>query len=220
MQKADRLAEREGADVGDALRQALEKDGCRVYLNAELQRVEAAGAGVRVHLPKQTLEGTHLSLAVGRQPNTDDLGLNSVGVETDRAGYITVDDRLQTTTKRIWAAGDIRGGSAFTHAAYDDYRVLKSQLIDDGEEERCHTVPYALLTSPELGRIRLSEAEARKAGKRIKVGKRPMTVSGKAREIGKTDGFMKVVIDAATEAILGRPRSASRDRKSSSFSWS
>jgi Pyridine nucleotide-disulphide oxidoreductase len=140
VQKADRLAEREDADVGDALRQALEKDGCRVYLNAELQRVEAAGAGVRVHLPKQTLEGTHLFLAVGRQPNTDDLGLNSVGVENDRAGYITVDDRLQTTTKRIWAAGDIRGGSAFTHAAYDgsaqSWQAHQSRkAADDGKRQ-------------------------------------------------------------------------------------
>ena len=171
--------------------------------NADVRWVEAAGAGVRVHLPKETLEGTNLFLAVGRQPNTDNVGLNSVGVETDRAGYITVDDRLQTTTKSIWAAGDIRGGPAFTHAAYEDYRVLKSQLIDDGDEERRRTVPYALFTSPELGRIGLSEAEARKAGKRIKVGKRQMTESGKAREIGKTDGFIKVVIDAETETILG-----------------
>jgi pyruvate/2-oxoglutarate dehydrogenase complex dihydrolipoamide dehydrogenase (E3) component len=203
IQKADRLAEREDPDVGDMLRQILERDGCRIYLNADVRRLEAAGAGVRVHLPAEILEGTHLFLAVGRQPNTDDLGLDLVGVETDQQGYVTVDDRLQSTVKGIWAAGDIRGGPAFTHAAYDDNRVLESQLLGDGGEHRGHMVPYAMFTTPELGRVGLSEAEARKTGKPVKVGKRPMSESGKAREIGETDGFIKVVIDGATETILG-----------------
>jgi pyruvate/2-oxoglutarate dehydrogenase complex dihydrolipoamide dehydrogenase (E3) component len=203
VQKADRLAEREDPDVGDMLRQILERDGCRVYLRADVQRVEAAGAGIRVHLPAEILEGTHLFLAVGRQPNTDDLDLGTVGVETDEHGYVTVDDRLQSTAEEIWAAGDIRGGPAFTHAAYDDYRVLESQLLGDGKEERCGVVPYAMFTTPELGRVGLSETEAGKIGLLIKVGKRPMSESGKAREIGKTDGFIKVVIDAKEETILG-----------------
>lgn len=114
-----------------------------------------------------------------------------------------MDEHLQSSINGIWAAGDIRGGPAFTHAAYDDYRVLESRLIGNGSEDRCRTIPYAMFTSPELGRIGMSEAEALQTGRHIKVGKRPMTESGKARELGKTDGFIKVIIDCETEAILG-----------------
>jgi pyruvate/2-oxoglutarate dehydrogenase complex dihydrolipoamide dehydrogenase (E3) component len=152
VQKAHRLVEREDADVGDLSRQMHGKEGCRAYLNADVQRVEAAGAGICVHLPEETLEGTHLLLAVGRQPNTDDLGLDTAGVETDRLGYITADERLQSNVRGIWVAGNIRGGPAFTHAAYDVSRVLKPQLLDGSSERSCRTVPYAMFTSPELGR--------------------------------------------------------------------
>ncbi len=103
----------------------------------------------------------------------------------------------------VWAVGDIRGGPAFTHTAYDDFRVLQSQFLGDGSDSRCRIVPYAMFTTPELGRVGLSEEEARKAGRRIKIGKRPMTESGKARELGKTEGFIKVIVDADTDAILG-----------------
>jgi pyruvate/2-oxoglutarate dehydrogenase complex dihydrolipoamide dehydrogenase (E3) component len=203
LQKADRLAEREDPEVGEALRDALAADGCRIHLNADVQRVEAAGAGVRVYLADTMVEGTHLFLAVGRRPNTDDLGLASVGVTSDRHGYIETDDRLETNVKGVWAAGDVRGGPAFTHTAYDDFRVLASQFIGDGRDSRCRIVPYAMFTNPELGRVGLSGSEARQMGKKIKVAKRPMTESGKAREIGKPEGFIEVIIDSDTDEILG-----------------
>jgi pyruvate/2-oxoglutarate dehydrogenase complex dihydrolipoamide dehydrogenase (E3) component len=174
-----------------------------VILNAETERVETVGSGVRLHLASEVLDGSHLFLATGRHPNTDDLGLETVGVRLNEHGIVEVDDELATNIANIWAVGDIRGGPAFTHTAYDDFRVLKSQLIGDGKDTRCRIVPYAMFTTPELGRVGLSETEARTSGKRFKVGKRPMTESGKARELGKTEGFIKVIIDAETDEILG-----------------
>ncbi|HEX3996256.1 MAG TPA: FAD-dependent oxidoreductase [Acetobacteraceae bacterium] len=203
IQKASQLAEHEDTDVADELKAALEGDGCRVILNADAKRIEATESGVRVHLGDEVLDGSHLFLATGRQPNTDDLGLATVGVRLDKHGIVEVDDHLATNVTGIWAAGDIRGGPAFTHTAYDDFRVLKSRFVGDGMDSRCRIVPYAMFTTPELGRVGMSEMEARKSGKRFKVAKRPMTESGKARELGKTEGFIKVIVDAETDMILG-----------------
>jgi pyruvate/2-oxoglutarate dehydrogenase complex dihydrolipoamide dehydrogenase (E3) component len=158
---------------------------------------------VRVHLPDRVLEGTHLFLATGRQPNTDDLGLETVGVSKDDQGHVRIDDHLATSVKGIWAVGDIRGGLAFTHTAYDDFRVLRSLFLGDGSERRCKIVPYAVFTSPELGRVGMNEVEAHTAGKEIRIGLRAMTGSGKARELGKTGGFIKVIVDAETDKIIG-----------------
>jgi pyruvate/2-oxoglutarate dehydrogenase complex dihydrolipoamide dehydrogenase (E3) component len=203
VQKAAQLAEREDQDIADELRSALERDGCRVILNAEAKRVVPQGSGVRLYLAGEELEGSHLLLATGRQPNTDELGLETVGVQLSEHGIVEVDDHLATNIANIWAVGDIRGGPAFTHTAYDDFRVLTSQLIGDAKDTRCRIVPYAMFTTPELGRVGLSEAEARKSGRQFKVGKRLMVESGKARELGKTDGFIKVIVDAETDQILG-----------------
>jgi pyruvate/2-oxoglutarate dehydrogenase complex dihydrolipoamide dehydrogenase (E3) component len=155
------------------------------------------------NLADEVLDGSHLFLATVRQPNTDDLGLETVGVRLNAHGIVQVGDRLTTNIANIWAVGDIRGGPAFTQTAYDDFRVLKSQLIGDGKDTRCRIVPYAMFTTPELGRVGLSETEARQSGKRFKIGKRPMTESGKARELDKTEGFIKVIVDAETDEILG-----------------
>jgi pyruvate/2-oxoglutarate dehydrogenase complex dihydrolipoamide dehydrogenase (E3) component len=204
LQKADQLAEREDKDVADVLKSALENDGCVVRLGVDVQRVEGIGSNVRVHLAGgDALDGSHLFLATGRQPNTDNLGLESLGVRLDSHGYVEVDDRLSTNLPNLWAVGDIRGGAAFTHTAYDDFRVLASQFLGDGTGSRCRTVPYAMFTTPELGRVGLNEQQALCDGRRVKTGKRLMTESGKARELGKTEGFIKVILDANTEAVLG-----------------
>ncbi len=203
LQKGSQLAEREEREVSDALLSALERDGCTVRLGVEVQRIERANGGVRAHLADGVVDGSHLFLAAGRQPNTDTLGLATVGIQPGEGGYLTVDDRLSTERPELWAAGDIRGGPAFTHTAYDDFRVLRSQLLGDGSDDRCRIVPYAIFTEPELGRVGISEAEARRAGRQVRVGRRAMADSGKARELGKTEGFIKVVADAGTGEILG-----------------
>lgn len=203
LEQGGQLAEREDLDVADALQAALEQDGCRIHLHTRVQRIEAMPQGVRLQLAEGSLDGSHLFLSTGRQPNTDDLGLETVGVQLGDHGIVRVDDRFSTNVPGIWAVGDIRGGPAFTHTAYDDFRVLESAFLGDGSEVSCRIVPYAMFTEPELGRVGLSEAEARKSGKPVKIGRHSMSDSGKARELGKTEGFIKVIIDAETDRILG-----------------
>lgn len=204
LERGDRLMAREDPDVSEELRRALEREGVDVRFNAEAGRVEPAGAGVRVHLKDgDTIEADRLFVAAGRKPNTDDLGLETVGVKLDERGHVEVDERLRTSVPGVWAAGDIRGGAPFTHTAYDDSVVLKSQLVGDGSKTTRRIVGYAVFTEPELGRVGLSETEARQAGREIKVGRLAMTDSGKAREIGRTEGFIKVVADAGSGEILG-----------------
>jgi pyruvate/2-oxoglutarate dehydrogenase complex dihydrolipoamide dehydrogenase (E3) component len=142
-------------------------------------------------------------VATGRKPNTDDLGLETVGVTTTKQGIVEVDERLATKVKRIWAAGDIRGGPQFTHTAWDDYRVLMSQLRGDGSHTTKRVVPYAIFTDPELGRVGMTEAQARRAGHSIKIGRFEMSNSGKAYEIGEDRGSIKVIIDSSSNLILG-----------------
>jgi pyruvate/2-oxoglutarate dehydrogenase complex dihydrolipoamide dehydrogenase (E3) component len=143
-------------------------------------------------------------LAVGRRPNTDDLGLDAAGVEVDKRGYIKVDDALLTTAPGVWALGDCNGKGAFTHTAYNDFEIVAANLLD-GENRRVsdRIAAYALFTDPPLGRVGMSETEAKATGKRLLVGSRPMTRVGRAIEKGETQGFMKVVVDADTRDILG-----------------
>ncbi len=203
VQRSPRLVEREDPDVSDAMRDALEADGVMVVTDADAQAVEHTGAGVVLRLADRVLEGSHLFLATGRQPNTDSLGLETVGLEPGKGGYIEVDAALSTHTAGVYAIGDIRGGPAFTHTAYADFRVLESAFLGDGSVRRPTVIPYAMFTEPELGRVGMSEHEARESGRRIKVGRREMTESGKARELGKTAGFAKVILDASSGEILG-----------------
>jgi pyruvate/2-oxoglutarate dehydrogenase complex dihydrolipoamide dehydrogenase (E3) component len=148
--------------------------------------------------------GSHLLLAVGRRPNTDDLGLEHAGVALDEQGYITVDDQLSTTTPGIWALGDCNGRGAFTHTAYNDYEIVAANLLDGAARKVSDRIPcYALFIDPPLGRVGLTEAEARAQGHRFNVGKRPMTRVSRAVEKGETQGFMKVLIDTDSQRILG-----------------
>ncbi len=195
VEQGSQLTEREDPDVAEALRQAMLREGIEVHLNSRAERAEAAGAGVRLHLHGgAAVEGSHLFLAAGRQPNTDALGLDSVGVRLSDKGIVQVDERLDTGADGIWAAGDIRGGPQFTHTAYDDFRILRSRFLGDGAETTRRVVPYAIFTEPELGRVGLSETEARAAGNPFRVGRFNMANSGKARELGRPEGFIKVLV--------------------------
>jgi pyruvate/2-oxoglutarate dehydrogenase complex dihydrolipoamide dehydrogenase (E3) component len=204
VESGSRLAEREDEEVSAEFREALEAEGVSVRCGAKATRAEAAGEGVRLHLEGgEALDATHLFVATGRQANTDDLGLDTVGLEPGKRGEIAVDDRLRTKVPGLFAAGDIRGGGQFTHTAYDDSRVLESQLLGDGSRTTERVLPYAVFTEPELGRVGMTEAQAREAGHRVLVGRRPMAESGKAIEIGRTRGFIKVVAEAGSRRILG-----------------
>jgi pyruvate/2-oxoglutarate dehydrogenase complex dihydrolipoamide dehydrogenase (E3) component len=148
--------------------------------------------------------GSHVLLAVGRRPNTDDLGLEAAGVKVDPQGYIVVDESLRTTVPHIWALGDCNGRGAFTHTSYNDYEIAAANLLDGAARKVSDRIPvYALYVDPPLGRVGLTEAEARAKGHAVRLGRRPMTRVGRAVEKGETKGFMKVVVDRDTDAILG-----------------
>lgn len=194
-EQGSQLTEHEDPEVAEALREAMLREGVEIHLGARAERAEAEGAGMRLHLHSgAVVEGSHLFLAAGRQPNTHALGLDSVGARVSHKGVVEVDERLQTSADGVWAAGDIRGGPQFTHTAYDDFRILRSRFLGDGAETTRRTVPYAIFTEPELGRVGLSETEARAAGQPFRVGRFSMADSGKAREIGRPDGFIKVLV--------------------------
>jgi pyruvate/2-oxoglutarate dehydrogenase complex dihydrolipoamide dehydrogenase (E3) component len=202
-----RLLPREEPEVWDTLRPLLEAEGIVFQLNAKATGVRSGPDGVTVtvtgeHGPASVC-GSHLFLAAGRTPNTADLGLETVGVALTPEGIVTTDKRLSTNVDGIWVAGDIRGGPMFTHTSWDDYRILKSQMIGDGARTTDRLVPYALFTDPQLGRVGLTEAEARKQGKKIGVGHFDMLHNGRAREYRERNGFLKVIVDAETDRLLG-----------------
>ncbi len=201
------IASREDKDVAETLQKLLEAEKIEFHLGAKVSRVEKKSDGVSVTIggknKSKTIKGSHVFVAVGRKPNTDDLGLESVGLKTDERGIIKVDKRLKTSVKGIWAAGDIRGGFQFTHTSWDDYRILESQMLGDKSRTTKRIVPYAMFTDPELGRVGLTEKEAREQKLKFKVGRFEMKGNGKAREIGESNGFIKVLIDTKTEKILG-----------------
>ena len=203
-----RIANREDEDVSMTLQEILEVEKIEFRLSAKVSRIKKQKDGkIVLHFgdankPK-TLTVSHLFVATGRKPNTDDLGLETVGVELDERGIVEVDETLETSVKGIWAAGDIRGGYQFTHTAWDDYRIIESQMIGDKSRTTKRIVPYAMFTDPELGRVGLTETEAREKIKKIKVNCYEMKKNGKAREIGEPVGFIKVIIDAKTEKIIG-----------------
>jgi len=204
---ADQIAEHEDRDVAEALQRVLEAEGIRFRLCHRAKRFGKTATGVRTMLEvggkEHVIESSHLFLATGRRPNTDDLGLDSVGVNVSDNGIVEVNERLATSAAGIWAAGDIRGGPMFTHTSWDDYRILASQFLGDGTRTTDRIVPYAVFTDPELGRVGMSERQARESGKNVRVGRFEMRDNGKAREIGETSGFCKVVVDAESEQILG-----------------
>ena len=208
VEMSPRLISREDEDTSAAIREILEREGIAVRTGAECIALEKAASGVRVKVDCQegspAVDGTHLLLAVGRRPNTDDLGLDRAGVAVDARGYITVDDQLRTSVPGIWALGDCNGKGAFTHTAYNDFEIVAANLLDDDPRRVSDRIDaYALYVDPPLGRAGLTEAAARKSGRKVLVGKRPMAKIKRAVEKGDTQGFMKVVVDADSKQILG-----------------
>ncbi len=203
-----RLIGREDEDVSDEIRAILEREGIEVRTGAECMKIERRGNRVAVGLECRdgapVAEGSHLLMAVGRRPNTDDLGLEAAGIETDERGFIKVDDELRTNVPGVWALGDANGRGAFTHTSYNDYEIVAANLFDGDRRRVSDRIPaYALFIDPPLGRAGMTEAEAKKSGRKLIAGKMPMTRVGRAREAGETQGFMKVVVDADTKELLG-----------------
>lgn len=198
------VAGREDTDVATALRLALEAEGITFQLHATVTRFAPVDGGIMLRFDSdQALTVSHVFVATGRRPNTDDLGLETVGATISARGIIDANERLATNVPGLWVAGDVRGGPQFTHTSWDDHRVLMSQLAGDGSRTTRRIVPYAIFTDPELGRVGMTEAEARRAGHIVKIGRFLMERNGKAVEIGETKGFIKVVADANTDRILG-----------------
>jgi len=205
----DRLIAREDPEVAREVQAILEREGIAFHLSVQHARVASGeGGSVRVSLGAEAgaevVEGSHLLAAVGRKPNSDDLGLAAAGIATDARGYIVVDDELRTNVPGIWALGDANGRGAFTHTSYNDFQIVAANLLDGASRKVTDRLTaYALFTDPPLGRVGMTEAEVKKRGKPALVGVMPMTRVGRARERGETQGFMKVLVDAESERILG-----------------
>jgi pyruvate/2-oxoglutarate dehydrogenase complex dihydrolipoamide dehydrogenase (E3) component len=204
VEKGPHLIGREDEDVSVAVRDILQGEGIDIRTGVADVSFAREGKVIEVTLDGERVGCSHVLVAVGRVPNTDDLGLDKVGVATDARGYVTVDDELRTNVPWIWALGDCNGRGAFTHMAYNDFEMVAANLLD-GERRRLsdRVSGYALYIDPPLGRVGIGEAEARKRGRPFLVGKRPMTKVGRAVERDETQGFMKVIVDAETKAILG-----------------
>jgi pyruvate/2-oxoglutarate dehydrogenase complex dihydrolipoamide dehydrogenase (E3) component len=203
-----RLIHREDEDVSETIRQILEREGIDIRLNAKCIAFSSRGNETITHLDCSSggkeASGTHVLMAVGRQPNTGDLGLDRAGVAVDERGYIIVDDELRTNVPGIWALGDCNGRGAFTHTSFNDAEIAASNLLDNDHRRISDRITaYALYIDPPLGRAGMTEAEVRRTGRKALIGKRPMTRVGRAVEKGESQGFMKVVVDAETHQILG-----------------
>jgi len=203
-----RILPREDADVTTELQKVLEGEGIRFILNARTTRVDQqdgqvvltadAGKGL------EAVRGSHLLVATGRRPNTDDLGLESAGVQLSAQGFVRVNSRLETNVPGVWALGDVKGGPAFTHISFNDYQIVYGNLIEGKNLSTDNRlVPYAVFTDPQLGRVGMTETEARATGRRLKVGKIPMSWVARAIERDETAGLMKLVVDAETDRIIG-----------------
>ena len=208
IEMAPRLIGREDPDVSQAIRDILVAEDIAIRVDAMCIALESAPGGVQVRVehtegaPRVT--GTHVLLAVGRVPNTDELGLRDAGIETDDRGYIKVDDALKTSVPNVYALGDCNGHGGFTHTAYNDYEIVADNLLTGAHRKVSDRIPiYALFTDPPLGRLGRTEAEARRDGYDILIGRMPMTDVSRAREKGETQGFMKVLVDAGSKQILG-----------------
>ena len=208
IEQGARLIAREDEDVSQGVLAILRNEGTTVELGAQNMRVEQRDGGIAVRFDRadgpHAAQGSHLLLAVGRVPNTGDLGLAQAGVRTDARGYIEVDDALRTSAPGIWAIGDCNGRGAFTHTSYNDYEIVADNLIEGAQRSvNDRITAYGLFIDPPLGRAGLTEAEIRKSGRKALIGRRPMTRVGRAVEKGETQGFMKIAVDAETRQILG-----------------
>ncbi len=207
IQSAARILPNEDEDVTRDLQSALESEGIRFFLSARATEVEQERGEIRVTVEthgRTTVSGSHLLVAAGRTPNTKDLDLPKAGIQTNEKGFVIVNDRLETTAEDVWALGDVTGGPAFTHISYNDYQIIYGNLYE-GKDLRtsARIVPYAVFTDPTLGRVGLTERAARALGRRLKIGKTPMSRVARAMERGETAGFMKLVADAETDRVLG-----------------
>jgi pyruvate/2-oxoglutarate dehydrogenase complex dihydrolipoamide dehydrogenase (E3) component len=208
IEMSPRLVAKEDADVSDAVRGILEAEGIAIRIDAECIRFERRGqeiiAEARCTAGEPEIAGSHVLLAVGRLPNTDDLSLEAAGITTDEHGYIVVDDELRTNVAGIWALGDCNGKGGFTHTAYNDFEIIADNLLDNAARRVSDRIPcYALYIDPPLGRAGMTEQQARATGRKIRIGSRPMTRVGRALEKGETQGFMKVIVDNQSREILG-----------------
>lgn len=208
VQRHAQLLPQEDLDVAQELANILQGEGVEVLLGAEAISASVGPTGrtqLRVKTPagQRTVEGSHLLVAIGRAPNSD-LNLEAAGVETDDRGFVKHNQRLETTAPDVYVIGDVKGGPAFTHISYDDYRVLKANLLDGGDATIAgRLVPYTVFTDPQLGRVGLTERQAQAQGVRIRVAKLPMTHVARALETDETRGFMKAIVEANSDRILG-----------------
>jgi pyruvate/2-oxoglutarate dehydrogenase complex dihydrolipoamide dehydrogenase (E3) component len=205
----DQIIPREDPEVSESLKEALEGEGMTFHLGAKTTKVAKTPGGLEIVIEKkdgttQTLKGTHLLVSIGQVPNSDDLGLEKAGVATDKFGFVQHDGKLETNVPGVWVLGDVKGGAAFTHVSYDDYLVIYDNLVN-GKNRTIDNrqIPYALFTDPELGRVGLTEREARAKGYRLKIGSVPMAYVARAIERSETNGLMKIVINADNDRILG-----------------
>jgi pyruvate/2-oxoglutarate dehydrogenase complex dihydrolipoamide dehydrogenase (E3) component len=209
IQSNDQLLPHEDADIAEEVLKILREDGIDVLLSADAERVEPGQGGevrltIRAEGGQRTLTGSHLLVAAGRAPNTERLGLDRAGITVDRHGYIAVNERLETSVPGVYALGDVKGGPAFTHISYDDYRILETNLLKGGSAVTTgRMVPYTVYIDPQLGHIGLHEAEARREGRNIKVAKMPMTWVARALETDESRGMVKAIVDADSGQILG-----------------
>jgi len=208
VEKGPRLIGREDPEVSAAVQAMLEKEGIAFRLAAECIHFAKHDEGVLVGVDCESgapeIPGSHVLLAIGRVPNTDDLGLDAAGVETDTRGYIKVDDKLETNVPGIFALGDCNGRGAFTHTAYNDFEIVADNMLAGADRKLSDRIStYALFVDPPLARAGMSPLEAQAAGHEVLVGRRPMTRVGRAREKAETEGFMQIVVDAGTRKILG-----------------
>jgi pyruvate/2-oxoglutarate dehydrogenase complex dihydrolipoamide dehydrogenase (E3) component len=209
VQRGTQLLAREDQDVAEAVADILRQDGIEILLQTSAGRVRKTGDGhialtVKSGNEERVIIGSHLLAAAGRVPNSEKLNLVATGVEVDKRGYIVTNDRLETSVPGIYALGDIKGPPAFTHISYDDFRILRTNLIENGNASiKDRIVPYTVFIDPQLGRVGLTEAEARKQGRNIKIAKMPMDYVARALEVDESRGLMKVIVDADTKQVLG-----------------
>ena len=207
-EKFDKLLPREDDDVAAEIRAILEREGVEIRTGAERIALSKVNDQISIQIEnkagKSIVQGSHLLLAIGREPNTHDLGLKEAGIAADPRGYVTVDDQCRTSAEGVWCMGDANGKSAFTHTSWNDYEIVAANLFDNDSRKISDRIPcYALFIDPPLGRVGMNEAEAKKSGRKLLAGKMLMTRVGRAREMGETQGFMKVLVDADTKELLG-----------------
>jgi pyruvate/2-oxoglutarate dehydrogenase complex dihydrolipoamide dehydrogenase (E3) component len=207
VQRSGQVLSREDEDVAAAMAEMLREDGITILFDARVDRVESRTSGITVHLAdgrERIIAGSHLLVATGRRPNTEALDLGAAGLQVDERGYIPVNERLETAVPGIWALGDVKGGPAFTHISYDDYRIVAANLLGGGGRSVAdRLVPYTVFTDPQLGRVGLTETEARSRGLEVRVATLRMDQVARALETAEPRGFIKAVIDAKTGSVLG-----------------